>query len=158
MTKFLALLMVTTCVSASFVVNDSEIETSLVVERIHPKVFDLVTSWDSDTEQPVVTEINLDAVMKNRNQFDFSLVRKNGDWTECTGDDGRGFRRFKIIKSDGKASLIEFQRNADGTLTTASFIEFVVDTKRFQVDGKTRRVQVLRVISIEAREQGHRTE
>jgi hypothetical protein len=151
MTKFLALLLVTICVSASFAVNNSEKDTSTVVERFHPKLFELVTSWDSDTDQPVVTEINLDAVVKNRNQFDFTKVKKNGDWIECPGDDGCGFRRFKIIKADQKQFLIEFQRNAGGTLTTPSLIEFVIDTRHLLKAGKSHPVQVLRIMSIEAR-------
>jgi hypothetical protein len=149
MTTFLTFLFMAICVSAS--VAASETDASAVVGRIHPRLFEMVTSWDSDTEQPVVTEINLDAVVKNRNQFDFSKVRMNGGWIECAGDDGRGFSRFKTIKSNKNHLLIEFQRNAGGTLTTASLIEFVVETRDVLKAGKTHPIQVLRVISIEVK-------
>ena len=33
--------------------------------KIHPKVFSMIDCWISDSESPVVTEINLDAVEKN---------------------------------------------------------------------------------------------
>ena len=121
MTKLLTFLLVAICMPAS--VDASEADASPVVGRIHPKLFEMVTSWDSDTDQPVVTEINLDAVVKNRNQFDFSKIRKNGEWIECAGDDGRGFRRFKTIKSDKQRLLIEFQRNAGGTLRKMAEID-----------------------------------
>ena len=149
MTKLLTLLFMAICVSASAAA--SETDASRVVGRIHPKLFEMVTSWDSDTEQPVVTEINLDAVVKNRNQFDFSEVKKNGDWIECAGDDGGGFSRFKTIKSDKTRFLIEFQRNAGGTLTMGALIEFVVETREVLKAGKAHPIQVLRVISIEAK-------
>jgi hypothetical protein len=149
MTKFLEFLIIATCVSAS--VRATETDASSVVGRIHPKLFEMVTSWDSDTEQPVVTEINLDAVVKNRNQFDFSKVKKNGDWIECIDNDGCGFCRFKTIKTDEKLVLIEFQRNAGGTLTTAALIAFVIETRDILKAGKGHPVQVLRVISIEAK-------
>ena len=37
--------------------------------KIHPKVFNMIDCWISDSESPVVTEINLDAVERNANQF-----------------------------------------------------------------------------------------
>ncbi|GDY07373.1 hypothetical protein LBMAG52_08590 [Planctomycetia bacterium] len=149
MTKCLTFLFVAICVSASVTVDASEKDASPDAGRIHPKVFEMVTSWDSDTEQPVVTEINLDAVAKNRNQFDFSKVKKNGEWIECVGDDGHGFRRFKTIKSDKKRHVIEFQRNAGGTLTTSTLIEFVIETRHVLKAGKAHPIQVLRVMAIE---------
>src|SRR5947207_62613 len=33
--------------------------------KIHPKVFSMINCWISDSESPVVTEINLDAVENN---------------------------------------------------------------------------------------------
>ncbi|MFM7059425.1 MAG: hypothetical protein ACKO2P_21135 [Planctomycetota bacterium] len=128
------------------------------MDRLHPKLFDLVTSWDSDTEQPVVTEINLDAVARNRNQFDFLSVRKNGDWTECPGDDGVGFQRFRMIGADRNRFRIEYQRNAGGTLTTATRIECVVETRQILVAGRRDSIQVLRVVSIAAQEDEKRAD
>lgn len=149
MTKYLTLLFLAIYVSASFTVDSSEKEASIDLGHIHPKVFEMVTSWDSDTEQPVVTEVNLDAVAKNRNQFDFSKVKKNGEWIECVGDDGHGFSRFKTIRSDRKRLVIEFQRNGGGTLTTVTLIDFVLEARPILKSGKAHSIQVLRVMSIE---------
>lgn len=151
MTKFLTLFLVAICVSTAVTVDASETDALAVVGRIHPRVFEMVTSWDSDADQPVVTEVNLDAVVKNRNQFDFSKLKRNGNWIECPGDEGCGFTRFKIIKSDKQRLLVEFQRNAGGTLTTGTLIEVVIETRDVHMAGKAQSIQVLRVISIETK-------
>lgn len=137
--------------TAAFIRNDGKADAVQDVRRIHPAVFELVTCWNSDTEQPVVTEINLDAVNKNRNQFDLTTVVMNGDWAECSGSDGQGFRRFKFISSDKNLFTVEFQSNSGGTLTTATRIEFIIETREIRSAGKARPVSVLRVMSVEAR-------
>jgi hypothetical protein len=43
--------------------------TSPTALKIHPKVFNMIDCWISDSETPVVTEINLNAVEKNVNKF-----------------------------------------------------------------------------------------
>jgi hypothetical protein len=133
-----------------FIRPDSKADDSPDVRTIHPAAFELVTCWNSDTEQPVVTEINLDAVRKNRNQFDSATVRTNGGWTECSGDDGQGFRRFRVVSSNKNLSVVEFQRNSGGTLTTAVMIEFVIEHREIRSAGKACSISVLRVISVEA--------
>src|SRR5690554_1811062 len=45
---------------------------------VPPEVFELVECWLSDTEQPVVTEISLAAVARNRNQFQAGSIRREG--------------------------------------------------------------------------------
>ena len=132
-----------------FIRPDIKTEKLPDVRRIHPTVFELVTCWNSDAEQPVVTEINLDAVRKNRNQFDAETVRTNGDWVECPGRDGLGFRRFKVISSNENVFLVEFQSNSGGTLTTATRIEFIIEAREIRSAGKARPVSVLRVMSVE---------
>ena len=60
-------------------------------EIIHPKAFAMVTCWLSDTEQPVVTEISLDAVRINRNQF-YGLVTSSEDgWVRYSDEESGGF-------------------------------------------------------------------
>ena len=134
-----------------FIRPDIKTEKLPDVRRIHPTVFELVTCWNSDAEQPVVTEINLDAVRKNRNQFDAETVRTNGDWVECPGRDGLGFRRFKVISSDKNVFTVEFQSNSGGTLTTATRIEFIIEAREIRSAGKARPVSVLRVMSVDGR-------
>lgn len=150
MTTISPYLSVAIILMTAFMRPDSKAEDSPDVRTIHPAAFELVTCWNSDSEQPVVTEINLDAVRKNRNQFDATTVRINGDWVECSGDDGQGFRRFKVISSDKNVFTVEFQSNSGGTLTTATRIEFILETREIRSAGKARPVSVLRVMSVEA--------
>lgn len=117
--------------------------------QIHPHVFGLVTCWPSDSEQPVVTEINLDAVSKNRNQFDMSTVKTRGAWIESPGEHGQGFERYRIVKSDNEQMIVAFQSNGGGTYTSASTIEFVIEQREFRHNGKLVSRRILRVVSCE---------
>ena len=123
-------------------------DASPPLPKIHPKVFEMVECWISDTEEPVVTEVNLDAIAKNRNQFDFSTVKKDGEWMECPTEDGRGFRRFKELKTEKGHFAVEYHSNGGGTLNTASIIEFSIEKRELRKDGKLISVQVLRIISV----------
>ena len=58
--------------------------------KIHPKVFNLIDCWISDSESPVVTEINLDAVEKNGNEFNDDGLKQDGEWTQCPVPDPMG--------------------------------------------------------------------
>jgi hypothetical protein len=118
---------------------------------IHPKVFELVESWLSDTEHPVVTEVNLDAAATNRNQFDRSTIKNNGEWIEYTDNENHGFKRFKALKTSNGRFAVEFQSNEGGTLTTALVIEFTIEKREIQNDGKPASVRVLRVAAIAAK-------
>ncbi len=151
MTKISPYLSVAIILMIAFMRPDSKTEDLADVRTIHPAAFELVTCWNADSEQPVVTEINLDAVRKNRNQFDAATVRSNGDWVECPGHDDHGFRRFRVISSDKNVFTVEFQSNSEGTLTTATRIEFILETREIRSAGKARPVSVLRVMSVEAR-------
>lgn len=152
MTKsVLKLLPVVICISTCVSINGGENDDAPPLSKLHPGIFEMVTCWSSDSEQPVATEINLDAVAKNQNQFDFSKVRKNGEWTECPGEDGVGFSRFRLLKSDDRHFEVEFQSNTGGTLTTASLIEFVIETRDFRKAGKPVAIQVLRIVSVETK-------
>jgi len=112
----------------------------------------LVESWISDTEHPVVTEVNLDAVAVNRNQFDRSTIKKNGDWIEYTDNETHGFQRFKELKTSNGRFTVEYQNNGGGTLTTASVIEFSIEKRELHKDGKPISVRVLRIASIATKE------
>lgn len=118
---------------------------------IHPRVFKLVTCWSSDTEQPVVTEINLDAVRRNRNQFDPDVVTTRGGWVECPRDPGPGFDRYRIVREENEVVTVEFQSNDGGTFTAAANIEFAVETREFREKDAPVKRRVLRVISCTAK-------
>jgi hypothetical protein len=68
--------------------------------KIHPKVFNMIDCWVSDSESPVVTEINLDAVEKNGNQFNSDDVKPDGEWLRCPAPESNGgFMRYRVLES-----------------------------------------------------------
>ncbi|PYI72863.1 MAG: hypothetical protein DMF02_02525 [Verrucomicrobia bacterium] len=115
--------------------------------KIHPKVFNMIDCWVSDSESPVVTEINLDAVEKNGNQFDQDNMSQDGEWLRFSLPDTSGFMRYRVLESKGNHYKIEYQENGGGTLTTASVIEFDVVKRDVRRGGKPLSVRVLRVTS-----------
>lgn len=126
--------------------------TQMPEERltIHPHVFSLITCWPSDTAEPVVTEINLDAVSRNQNQFAMSLVKVRGEWVEFRDAERQGFERYRIMKSDNGRVTAEFQSNGGGTSTSVSLIEFVIEQRELLQNGKPVSRRVLRVLSCAA--------
>jgi hypothetical protein len=115
--------------------------------KIHPKVFSMINCWISDSESPVVTEINLDAVEKNGNEFNQDGLKQDGEWLQCPVPDTNGFMRYRVIESKGNHYKVEFQENGGGTLTTASIIEFSIEKRNIQREGKPVTIRVLRVSS-----------
>jgi len=116
--------------------------------KIHPKVFNMIDCWISDSESPVVTEINLDAVEKNGNQFNTDDVKPDGEWTRSpTPESKEGFMRYRVLESKGNHYKVEYQENGGGTLTTASIIEFEIEKRNIRRDGKPVTIRVLRVSS-----------
>jgi hypothetical protein len=116
--------------------------------KIHPKVFNMVDCWISDSESPVVTEINLDAVEKNGNQFNTDDVKADGEWTRSpTPESKEGFMRYRVLASKGNHYKVEYQENGGGTLTTAAIIEFDIEKRNIRRDGKPVTIRVLRVSS-----------
>src|SRR5215510_4417698 len=67
--------------------------------KIHPKVFNMIDCWISDSESPVVTEINLDAVERNRNQFNEDGLKEDGEWLTYAVADTGGFLRYRVLES-----------------------------------------------------------
>ncbi len=115
--------------------------------KIHPKVFNMISSWISDSESPVVTEINLDAAEKNGNQFNKDEVQQDGEWLRCAVPDTDGFMRYRVLESKGDHYKVEYQENGGGTLTTASIIEFNIEKRNIHRGGKPVTLRVLRVSS-----------
>jgi hypothetical protein len=132
-------------------IRDEEVATPAAAQspalKIHPKVFSMINCWISDSESPVVTEINLDAVEKNENQFNQDGLTQDGEWLKCPVPDTNGFMRYRLLESKGNHYKIEYQENGGGTLTTASVIEFDIDKRNIQRDGKPLAIRVLRVSS-----------
>jgi len=128
--------------------NSPETKPSASALRIHPKVFNMIDCWISDSESPVVSEINLNAVELNRNQFDYDKAKPDGEWMRCpTPESKDGFMRYRVLESKGSHYKIEYQENGGGSLTTSSIIEFDIQKRNIQRDGKPATIRVLRVSS-----------
>jgi hypothetical protein len=113
--------------------------------KVHPQVFSMIQCWLSDTDSPVVTEVSLDAVEKNRNQFSKDEDKEEGGWTVCREEDAKGFNRYRVIEASGNRYKVEYQENGGGTLTTTSIMEFSVLERKIRKDGKPTATCVLRV-------------
>src|SRR4030095_395908 len=66
--------------------------------KIHPKVFSMINCWISDSESPVVTEINLDAAEKNGNEFNQDGLKQDGEWLQCPAPDTSGCTRYTALE------------------------------------------------------------
>ena len=115
--------------------------------KIHPKVFNMIDSWVSDAESPVATEINLNAVEKNGNQFNEDGLKQDGDWLIYSLPDTGGFMRYRVLEAKGNHYKIEYQENGGGTLTPASTIEFDIEKRHIRLNGSPMTIHVLRVTS-----------
>jgi hypothetical protein len=115
--------------------------------KIHPKVFSMINCWISDSESPVVTEINLDAVEKNGNEFNQDGLKRDGEWLQCPVQNSNGFMRYRVLESKASHYKVEFQENRSGTLTTASIIEFEIENRNIHRDRKPVMLRALRVLS-----------
>lgn len=131
--------------SASTPATVSAAETSAL--KIHPKAFNMIDCWISDSESPVATEINLDAVERNGNQFNEDGVKGDGEWLTYAVPDTGGFMRYRVLESKGNHYKIEYQENGGGTLTTASTIEFDIEKRNIRRNGSPMTIRVLRVSS-----------
>ena len=119
--------------------------------KTHPQVFRLIQSWVSDPESPVATEINLDAVESNRNQFSGDGVKLEGGWTVFRETGEAGFKRYRVIDVEGDHYKVEYQDNGGGSLTTATVIGFTLLKREIRKDGKPVEVRVLRVDSLDSK-------
>lgn len=114
---------------------------------IHPKVFHLVDCWISDSVAPVVTEINLDAVKADDNQFQTDGLKRDGEWLTYSDSETHGFMRYRVIEAKGDHYKIEYQENGGGSLTTASLIEFALEKRDIKKDGKSATIHVLKILA-----------
>ena len=115
--------------------------------KIHPKVFNMIDCWVSDSESPVATEINLNAVAKNGNQFNEDGLKEDGDWLVYSVPDTGGFMRYRVLETKGTHYKIEYQENGGGTLTTACTIEFEIEKRHIRHNGSPMTIRALRVSS-----------
>lgn len=109
----------------------------------------MITCWPSDTAKPVATEINLDAVEQNRNQFPQDKVQQRDSWFEYAPGNGGGFERYRIVAADNGRFTAEFQQNSGGTLTSVSIVHFSIASRELRHRGRTDCCRVLRVLGCE---------
>ena len=129
--------------------NSKQVDFPVAV-KVHPNVFGMIQCWISDTENPVVTEINLDAVERNRNQFDEDSLKQEDGWTVWHEADGRAFNRYRLIEARGNHYKVKYQENGGGTLTSSCIIEFTLETREILRNGQRARIPTLRVLSYSA--------
>ena len=136
--KFTTLIVFLSCTIPSFGQNS--------LPMMPPNVFEMVECWLSDTEKPVATEINLDAVLKNHNQFNNQIIQEES-WISINPNDG-GFMRYKILQQSGNRYTILFQNNGGGTLTTCTKISFILTHRSIDVEDQPKNVRVIQIESI----------
>ncbi len=117
--------------------------------KVHPKVFSMIGCWLSDSESPIVTEINLDAVAANGNQFDQDNLKQEGSWVRVPDEEGQGYMIYEVLEQKGNRYTVLYSENGGGTMTTSAIIEFVVEKRQFKKNGKLKTFRVLRVLSYE---------
>ena len=127
--------------------NSPATKPSALSLRIHPKVFNMIDCWISDSETPVVTEINLNAVELDRNEFTQDDVKPDGEWLRCSVPNSNGFMRYRVLELKDNRYKVEYQENGGGSLTTDSTVEFSIEKRTIQRDGKPIVLRVLRVLS-----------
>lgn len=115
--------------------------------KVHPKIFSMIGCWPSDSEYPVVTEINLDAVAANGNQFDQDAIKQEGNWIKVPDEEGRGYMIYEVLEQKGNQYTVLYSENGGGTMTLSAIIEFVVERRQFKQNGKPKAFRVLRVLS-----------
>ncbi len=143
----LLLLGVMACGLAAGLAEDKKAPPPPTLDKVHPLVFSMVQGLLSDGESPVVTEINLDAVALDTNQFNREGVRQEDGWTRGPWPDSNGFMRYRVIKSKGQRYTVEYQENSGGSLTLSSVIEFSIEKREIRRDSKPVTIRVLRVLS-----------
>src|SRR5437867_13353855 len=111
---------------------------------------------DSQSDDEVIRraqkfyQTNLDAVKKNGNELNQDGLKQDGEWLQCPVSDTSGFMRYRVLESKRDHYKIEYQENGGGTLTTAAaVIEFEIEKRNIQRDGKSVTIRVLRVSSYE---------
>jgi hypothetical protein len=107
----------------------------------------MIDCWVSDSESPVVTEINLNAAEKNGNQFNEDGLKQDGDWLVYSLPDTGGFMRYRVLEAKSNHYKVEYQENGGSSLTTASTIEFEIDKRNIRRNGSPLTIRVLRVLS-----------
>ncbi len=116
---------------------------------VHPAVFPMVMCWISDTESPVVSEINLDAMLRDRNQFSFDEVSTDGEWFRVDSD--LGFEQYRVLSRRGNALTVEHHSNGGGSMTVSTLIRFEILSRRIEIDGIPRDTRVMRIIGVDQR-------
>src|SRR5919197_1150385 len=87
--------------------SSSSAATETSALKIHPKVFNMIDCWISDSESPVATEINLNAVEKNGNQFNEDGLKQDADWLVYSLPDTGGFMRYRVLEAKGNHHKVE---------------------------------------------------
>jgi uncharacterized protein len=120
---------------------------------IHPKALQQVICLLSDQREPVVTEINLDAVKANSNQFNDGAVKVDGQSVAYSQEDEGVVERIGYrYEQTGNNIVFNFFENDGGTLTRTVKIVGQVAERDVLVDKKMAAIKVLRILEVEERD------
>ena len=103
----------------------------------------MVLSWVSDKEQPVVTQVNLDAMRGNNDQFDYSAVEQDGKRVRYSQND-ETISYWLEDSGDGKIRAHVVQ-GGSGSLSMQ--IDFQILKERVKIDGLIKEIEVLDVVA-----------
>jgi hypothetical protein len=78
-------------------------------------------------------------------------VKQDGEWTRAPAPEDGGFMRYRVLQLKGDRYTVQYQENGGGSLTTDSTIEFAIDKRTIQRDGKPATIRVLRVTSYQSK-------
>ena len=93
-------------------------------------MFSIVFCRLSDTAQPVATEINLDAVAVDNDQFP-GEVYTDSDWVRADSTGSGGFQRYRVLSMEDGYWVIDYQMNGGGTLITSDEIVISLHHRNF---------------------------
>jgi hypothetical protein len=115
-------------------------------------VFQMVLCWDSDMISPVLTEINLDAVYRNNDQFDFKrleiVTESEGDSVYYRDQSERGYLSYRVLEEINGVTRIKFFENGGGSWTSSETITYETKKRTVRIDGEKVEISVLSVLAI----------
>ena len=116
--------------------------------EIHPRVFSQVPCWLSDNGIPEVTEINLTAVKKNVNKYNYSEIQESDGWVKWISDESNYSYAYKVVEKMNKLYKIKYVENFGGSSSFIYEIGYSLEDREITIEGKKDIIQVIRIQSI----------
>ena len=126
-----------------------------VTRLVHPAVFEMALGWISDTVSPVVTEVNLDAIYTNRNQFDYDLVKvseSQGPKIVHYQRSEGGYLSYKVNAEKNGVTSITLYDSGGGSGVGVTEITYEIKKRSVRINGVSREIEVLRILGVDDQE------